>query len=228
MIMRNIHVFVNRYSYNLNNEIFVEKESDGKYLKTINVQHIANSIRTHGTGIMNTTVNFTYQFLRRKFVIFSQFLYDEHIKVGKLARCSSGCALSPCIYMVVCLFSLPLTSHLSYLSCVLALLLLLRTPSVRPSVRPPSSLHHHTPSNVLFQGKLYKEARYWKANREKENNQYPFERADRLVKDIRRLGTTPQGQSYLDQFRKLVRIFYSLRSLLRVLHTLNWLHSLLG
>jgi WASH complex subunit 7 len=137
MIMRNIHVFVNRYSYNLNNEIFVEKESDGKYLKTINVQHIANSIRTHGTGIMNTTVNFTYQFLRRKFVIFSQFLYDEHIKVGKLARCSSGCALSPCIYMVVCLFSLPLTSHLWYLSCVLALLLLLRPPSsVRPSVRP--------------------------------------------------------------------------------------------
>mmetsp|Transcript_32874 Transcript_32874/g.82567 ORF Transcript_32874/g.82567 Transcript_32874/m.82567 type:complete len:1186 (-) Transcript_32874:28-3585(-) len=133
MIMRNIHVFVNRYSYNLNNEIFVEKEAEGKFLKTINVQHIANSIRTHGTGIMNTTVNFTYQFLRRKFVIFSQFLYDEHIK-----------------------------------------------------------------------GKLYKEARYWKANREKDDNQYPYERADRLVKDIRRLGTTAQGQSYLDQFRKLV------------------------
>ena len=29
---------------------------------------------------MNTTVNFTYQFLRKKFFIFSQFLYDEHIK----------------------------------------------------------------------------------------------------------------------------------------------------
>lgn len=34
----------------------------------------------HGTGIMNTTVNFTYQFLCRKFVIFSEFLFDDHIK----------------------------------------------------------------------------------------------------------------------------------------------------
>ena len=29
---------------------------------------------------MNTTVNFTYQFLVRKFVIFSEFLFDDHIK----------------------------------------------------------------------------------------------------------------------------------------------------
>ena len=29
---------------------------------------------------MNTTVNFTYQFLAQKFQIFSQFLYDDHIK----------------------------------------------------------------------------------------------------------------------------------------------------
>jgi len=29
---------------------------------------------------MNTTVNFIFQFLKQKFVIFSQFLYDDHIK----------------------------------------------------------------------------------------------------------------------------------------------------
>jgi len=29
---------------------------------------------------MNTTVNFAYQFLRKKFAVFSQFLYDEQIK----------------------------------------------------------------------------------------------------------------------------------------------------
>ena len=29
---------------------------------------------------MNTAVNFTYQFLRQKFVIFSRFLYEEQIK----------------------------------------------------------------------------------------------------------------------------------------------------
>lgn len=65
-------------------QIFVERASNSKHLNTINIRHIANSIRTHGTGIMNTTVNFTYQFLRKKFYIFSQFLYDEHIKARLL------------------------------------------------------------------------------------------------------------------------------------------------
>ncbi len=61
-------------------QVFVERWLDQKHLNTINIQHIANSIRTHGTGIMNTTVNFTYQFLCRKFVIFSEFLFDDYIK----------------------------------------------------------------------------------------------------------------------------------------------------
>ncbi|XP_049868543.1 WASH complex subunit 4 [Pectinophora gossypiella] len=79
-IMRNIHIFVSKYLYNLNNQIFIEKSSNNKHLNSINIRHIANSIRTHGTGIMNTTVNFTYQFLKKKFFTFSQFMYDEHIK----------------------------------------------------------------------------------------------------------------------------------------------------
>ena len=58
----------------------MEQTSNSKHLNTISIRHIANSIRTHGSGIINTTVNFTYQFLRKKFVVFSQFLYDEHIK----------------------------------------------------------------------------------------------------------------------------------------------------
>jgi WASH complex subunit 7 len=78
--MRNINVFVTRYLYNLNNQIFVEKSSQNKHLNTINIRHIANSIRTHGIGMMNTTVNFTYQYLRKQFYIFSKFLFDEHIK----------------------------------------------------------------------------------------------------------------------------------------------------
>lgn len=55
-IMRNIHLFVSRYLYNLNNQIFIEKNSNNKHLNTINIRHIANSLRTHGTGIINTTV----------------------------------------------------------------------------------------------------------------------------------------------------------------------------
>jgi hypothetical protein len=38
------------------------------------------SLRQHGLGVLNTTVNFTYQFLAQKFNIFSQFLFDDYIK----------------------------------------------------------------------------------------------------------------------------------------------------
>ncbi|KAJ8686464.1 hypothetical protein QAD02_022258 [Eretmocerus hayati] len=79
-IMRNIHVFVARYQYNLHTQTFVERTSASKHLNTIGIRHVANSIRTHGTGIMSTTVNFVYQFLRVKLHAFSQFLFDEHIK----------------------------------------------------------------------------------------------------------------------------------------------------
>jgi WASH complex subunit 7 len=87
MIMRNIHVFVARYSYNLNQQNFVERRPDrgSKNLNTINIQSIAASLRQHGLGILNTTVNFTYQFLAQKFHVFSQFLFDEYIK-GHLSK----------------------------------------------------------------------------------------------------------------------------------------------
>ncbi len=81
-ITRHINVFVAKYSYNLNNNMFIERcaTTDAKTLNTIHIKHVANSIRTHGTGIMNTTVNFVYKYLGRKFYIFSQFLFDDHIK----------------------------------------------------------------------------------------------------------------------------------------------------
>ncbi|KAI1239222.1 hypothetical protein IHE44_0012336 [Lamprotornis superbus] len=132
-IMRNIHVFVSRYLYNLNNQIFIERTSNNKHLNTINIRHIANSIRTHGTGIMNTTVNFTYQFLRKKFYIFSQFMYDEHIK-----------------------------------------------------------------------SRLIKDIRFFREVKDQNDHKYPFERADKFNRGIRKLGITPDGQSYLDQFRQLI------------------------
>ena len=71
-IMRNIHLFVARFGYNLNNQFFVEQSSSSKHLSTIGIKHASNSIRTHGSGVVNTAVNFTYQFLRQKFFVFSQ------------------------------------------------------------------------------------------------------------------------------------------------------------
>ncbi|ESO99519.1 hypothetical protein LOTGIDRAFT_113446 [Lottia gigantea] len=132
-IMRNIHVFVSKFLYNLNNQIFIEKTSNNKHLNTINIRHIANSIRTHGTGIMNTTINFTYQFLRKKFYIFSQFMYDDHIK-----------------------------------------------------------------------SRLIKDWKFFRENHMQTDQKYPFERADKFNKGIRKLGMTPDGESYLDQFRTLI------------------------
>lgn len=79
-IMRNIGMFVSAYAYNLNNQVFVERNSNNKYLNTIGIRHIANSLRTHGIGVVNTTVNQTYQFLRKRFNLFSQFMFDEQIK----------------------------------------------------------------------------------------------------------------------------------------------------
>ncbi|XP_054723864.1 WASH complex subunit 4-like, partial [Uloborus diversus] len=132
-IMRNIHLFVSNYLYSLNNQIFVERSSNNKHLNTINIRHIANSIRTHGIGVMNTTVNFVYQFLRKKFQIFSQFLYDEHIK-----------------------------------------------------------------------SRLIKDLRFFKENKSQCGQKYPFDRAEKFHRGIRKLGLTNDGQSYLDQFRLLI------------------------
>uniref|UniRef100_A0A8W8LM57 WASH complex subunit 7 central domain-containing protein n=1 Tax=Magallana gigas TaxID=29159 RepID=A0A8W8LM57_MAGGI len=102
-IMRNIPVFVSRYMYNINNQIFVERSSNNKHLNTINIRHIANSIRTHGTGIMNTT---DWKFFR-----------ENHMQTDQ---------------------------------------------------------------------------------------KYPVERADKFNKNIKNLGLTPDGDSYLDQFRTLI------------------------
>lgn len=84
-ITKDIPAFVTNYLYCLNNQVFVEKRSENKFLNTINIRHLANSIRTHGTGIINTAVNLVYQFLRKKFATFARFLFHEQIK-SKLAK----------------------------------------------------------------------------------------------------------------------------------------------
>eukprot|EP01062_Namystynia_karyoxenos_P059273 TRINITY_DN50728_c0_g1_i1.p1 TRINITY_DN50728_c0_g1~~TRINITY_DN50728_c0_g1_i1.p1 ORF type:complete len:1241 (+),score=561.49 TRINITY_DN50728_c0_g1_i1:104-3724(+) len=134
-VTRSIHLFVTRYTYNLNNQIFIERPrtTESKHLHTVNVTHIANSIRTHGTGIMTTTVNFVYQFLTKKFFVFSKFLYDDHVK-----------------------------------------------------------------------SRLLKDLKWFGEKKDELQNLWPVKRAEKFVKDIRRLGTDDQQQSYLDQFRKLI------------------------
>ena len=80
--MQNIHIFVARFSYNLNQQNFVEKRPDrsAKHIRTIGIRSIAASLRQHGLGVLNTTVNYTYQFLAHKFHVFNQFLFDDYIR----------------------------------------------------------------------------------------------------------------------------------------------------
>jgi WASH complex subunit 7 len=136
-IMRNINVFVCRFTYNMNMQQFIEFRHDkaSKHLNTINIQSIAASIRQHGLGMLNTTVNFTYQFLAQKFNVFSQFIFDDYIR-----------------------------------------------------------------------GHLSREARWYKKHRNdaEVNGIYPYERGLKFAKDIRKLGVTDAGKSYLDQFRMLI------------------------
>lgn len=132
-VARNLHVFVSRYTYSMNSQLFVEIPGDNKTINSMSVRHFANSIRTHGTGIMNTTVNLAYHLLTKNIMLFCQFLQDEHIK--------------------------------SFLA---------------------------------------KDFRFWKKNKEQLNGQYPWDMAQRLIMDVRRLGTSDDGVSFMDKFRRLI------------------------
>lgn len=79
-ILKDLSVFVDSFCYDMNSQVFLEKTSPNKHLNAILVSHVSQSITTHGIGIINTTVNVTYQFLKKKFHLLSQLLFDEHLK----------------------------------------------------------------------------------------------------------------------------------------------------
>lgn len=155
-LMRNIHVFVSRYTYNLNTQCFVEKPSaalDRKHLNTISIRHVANSIRTHGTGITHTTINFAYQYLAQRFQIFNQFLFDDHIRSQLMKE---------------------------------ARMVHAETKEKSDAIKLNSKRAGYLSSTI------------------DDKFEYPVDRALRLMRDIRKLGVTEDGASFIDQFRALV------------------------
>ncbi|VDO58985.1 unnamed protein product [Haemonchus placei] len=78
-VMRSLGEFVSNFNYCLNQQLFIEKVSPNRTLRVLTAEHMADSMRTQGLGVLNTSVNITYQLLRSKFGIFNQFLRDEHI-----------------------------------------------------------------------------------------------------------------------------------------------------
>lgn len=82
VITENTQVFVAHYTYEMNEQLFIQRpgSTESRHLHALHARHVANSIRTHGTGIMNTAVNHVYKCLLKKLAIVSQFLSDAHVK----------------------------------------------------------------------------------------------------------------------------------------------------
>ena len=57
---------------------------------------------------------------------------------------------------------------------------------------------------MLLSNASLQDIRFFKETKEQSDQKYPFERAEKFNKGIRKLGLTPEGQTYLDQFRTLI------------------------
>lgn len=64
-IIRNIPKFISSYNYNLLSQKFLEITSEEKMISSVGIQQISDSIRTHGLGILSTTVNAFYKFQKQ-------------------------------------------------------------------------------------------------------------------------------------------------------------------
>lgn len=64
-IIRNIPKFINGYKYNLLSQKFLEVTTEEKMISSVGIQQISDSIRTHGLGILSTTVNAFYKFQKQ-------------------------------------------------------------------------------------------------------------------------------------------------------------------
>ena len=182
-IMRNIHLFVARFGYNLNNQFFVEQSSSSKHLSTIGIKvrhpHLAVRI------VFEISI----------FSIFS----TPPIPSGRTAPASS---------------TRPSISPTN--SCGR------NSSSFLSEFRPDEIARHkvdftifYFPQRFLYdeqiKSRLMKDVRYLRefsagdgGGGSKETAKYPYERAEKFHRGIRKLGLNSLGQSYLDQFRLLV------------------------
>ena len=76
--------FFRRYS--LHQQLFAQAANQGtRKVRMITIEHLAGSIRTHGLGVINTTVNYAYGFIERKLEVVVEFLSDESVKSRLMA-----------------------------------------------------------------------------------------------------------------------------------------------
>lgn len=132
-LLRELNKYTSKYNYNIHQQIFIETTVETKQIRTIGVNQMLFSIKTHGVGVLGTVVQTFYKFLVKKLNMFNEFLYDEYI---------------------------------------------------------------HNP--------LMQEQRWFRKNKEKVNNLYPYDRAEHMARNVKKLGKTSSGVYYLDKFRQLI------------------------
>lgn len=103
-ITRNLALFVSRYGYDLSNQLFIEKcsnrlstssassmisgvsiltgnmvtSSANQMLNVVQIKHVSKSLQMHGYGLLNSSVNCTYQVMKRLINLISkQFSHDK-------------------------------------------------------------------------------------------------------------------------------------------------------
>lgn len=66
----------------------------------------------------------------------------------------------------------------------------------------------------------FQDWRYFKENKDELRKMYPFDRSEKFNRGIRKLGITPEGDSYLDQFRILISQIGELNSKPQLIYSL--------
>lgn len=64
-LLEQTQVFVRDYRYNLHQQVFIQETQETKQVRTIGVNQMLYSIRTHGVGILNPVMRQLYKFLRK-------------------------------------------------------------------------------------------------------------------------------------------------------------------
>lgn len=78
-LVRNIHKFCSNYHYNLHTQVFIERTGETKQIKTVGINQMLNSLRTHGFGFLNSAINTIYKYMIKLMSMTSEFLHDDYI-----------------------------------------------------------------------------------------------------------------------------------------------------
>mmetsp|Transcript_2465 Transcript_2465/g.3413 ORF Transcript_2465/g.3413 Transcript_2465/m.3413 type:complete len:199 (-) Transcript_2465:587-1183(-) len=81
LLLEQTNTFVRDYRYNLHQQVFIQETQETKQVRTIGVNQMLFSIRTHGVGILTPVMRQLYKFLRKQLANFCRsFLLDDTIK----------------------------------------------------------------------------------------------------------------------------------------------------